>query len=447
MKTPLTLEQLGNNFSDLHPAYRQNEALVEAARCLFCFDAPCTRACPTHIDVPRFIRQILHDNPAGAAKTILSENILGGSCARACPTEVLCEGACVDRTLGGPVQIGRLQRYATDYAMNGDLRFFQPGRETGKTVAIVGSGPAGLSCAHELRKMGHAVTLFEARDVAGGLNTLGIAAYKITTEFALSEVELVRQMGAHIRLNSPVDAAKLARLRASYDAVFLGIGLGATAKLNLPGEGAADVWEALDFIFQTHTQPLSECHVGQNVIVIGAGNTAIDVATEAVRLGAANATIAYRRSQEEMSAFAYEYELAQNDGVRFEWSVQPVEFVLRDGKLTAIEFQRTRLGSSGRPANVELVAGSEFTMVCDMAVKALGQMALLELLAGVNGVRFEKGKLVVDPETGSTGASGLFAGGDCISLGAEIVNAVQEGKIAARGIDQYLRRGIVTGSE
>jgi len=236
-----------------------------------------------------------------------------------------------------------------------------------------------------------------------------------------------------------VDAMKLAELQASWDAVFLGIGLGATCGLGIPGETIPGVWEALDFIFPTHTGPLSECPVGRNVVVIGAGNTAIDVATQAARLGAESVLIAYRRTEKEMSAFAYEYELAKADGVRFEWCVQPLEFQTRSGTLEGIKFQRLEQTDHGRAATLKPIADSEFVIQCDMAVKALGQTALLELLAGFEGLRFEKGKLLVDPETGATGAPGLFAGGDCISMGAEIVNAVQEGKVAARGIDRYLK--------
>ena len=439
-RTRLSAQQLAENFADLHPAYSRDEAVTEASRFLYCYDAPCTRACPTHIDGPRFIRQILHDNDGGAAKTILEENILGGSCARACPTEVLCEGACVDRTLlKSPVQIGRLQRHATDFAAEHDLRFFEPGPESGNTVAIVGAGPAGLSCAHMLRRLGHAVAVFEARDVSGGLNTLGIAAYKISTEFSLSEIDPILEMGVEIRLGERIDTDGLPRLLKAYDAVFLGVGLGATASLDIPGEEISGVVEALDFIFQTHTGPLEECVVGREVVVLGAGNTAIDVATEAARLGASTVTIAYRRTHREMSAFAYEYELAKSDGVQFLWLVQPIAFIEDHGSLSGIRMCRVRPLAEGRGAALERIDGSEFNVPCDMAIKALGQTPVLDLLLGIAGPGTEDGRLSMDPETGETGIPGLFAGGDCTNYGAEIVDAVQEGKVAALGIDAFLK--------
>lgn len=444
-RSPLSPAELKENFADLHPLYSRDEAVAEATRCQFCFDAPCMRACPTHIDVAKFIRQIMHDNPAGAAETIFTENIFGGSCGRACPTEVLCEGACVDRALlKEPVQIGRLQRYATDYATDRGMRFFEPGADTGKKVAVIGSGPAGLTCAHELRKMGHAVTVFEVRDVPGGLNTLGIAAYKIDTEFALKELGHIMDMGIDLRLNTPVDGAKTAELLKEYDAVFLGIGLGRTDRLNLPGEETDGVWEALDFVFQTHTKPYEECVVGRNVVVLGAGNTAVDCATEAKRLGAENVTIAYRRTAAEMSAYAYEYELAKADRIEFEWNAAPAEFLAEDGKLAGVRFQRVAPLPGDAKGALEPVEGVDFVIPCDMAIKALGQVPLASFIQSIPQLKFERGRLLVDRETGFTGVPGLYAGGDCISKGAEIVNAVQEGKIASQAIHENLSATIGT---
>lgn len=433
-------DHLAAGFAELEPRYTPDEAVAESSRCLFCYDAPCTRACPTEIDVPKFIRQILHRNPLGAAETILDANIFGGSCARACPTEVLCEGACVDNTLlKSPVRIGRLQRYACDTAHDGNIHFFEAGPETGKRVAIIGAGPSGLSCAHQLRRFGHAVTLFEAREMPGGINTYGIAAYKYDTAFALGEVERVKAIGGiDIRLDSRIDGPGVAKLLGDFDAVFLAVGLGRIAALNIPGENSPGVWEALDFIFQTHTLPVEKCECGSTVLVIGGGNTAVDVATAATRLGAKAVTIAYRRGESEMPAFKYEYELSKSESINWEFHAVPKRIVVEGGRASGVEFLRSRIVGEGRGAKLETIAGSEFTLNADMIIKALGQEPLLDLLGAIPTLKLDKGRVAIDHASGATSVDRLFAGGDCTSRGAEVVDAVQEGKIAAQGIHARL---------
>ena len=447
-------EAAAANMADIAPCYTRQEAIIEANRCLFCFDAPCIQACPTGIDIPSFIKKILTGNLTGSARTILSANILGASCARVCPTEVLCEGACVvlDRE-GDPVRIGRLQRYATEQVLERGrsspqqaLGLLQaPGKKSGKRVAVIGGGPAGLGCAAELAQLGHEAVVFEKKPYAGGLNTYGIAYYKMKPEVSLAEVDLVRSLGVEFRCGVEVgkDIA-IPQIEKEFDAIFLGLGLGRGARLNVPGEGLAGVLEALDFIEDIHTRPLHEISVGERVAVIGGGNTAIDAVTQAKRLGAREAVLIYRRTQPEMPAYEFEQELAKCDGARFMLNVVPVEIVPNTaGHVSGLKLARTA-SADGR---LQVLPGSEFFEPFDMIIKAIGeekQAALFKKL--FPAIELDpRGVVRRDPETGQTNLPKVFTGGDCANGGREVVNAVAEGKKAARGIHACFSRDNVNG--
>jgi len=438
-------EEYEQNFRDVSPPLSTQQAHVEAARCLYCFDAPCIKACPTRIDVPTFIRKISTGNLKGSARVILSANILGESCGRVCPTEVLCEGACVLNERGErPVSIGALQRHAVDYALDRDIRLFKAGAPNGRRVALVGSGPASLACAASLAQCGYETLIFDKNPWAGGLNTYGIAAYKTRAWESLREVKMVEQLG--VKIHQGVEVGRditLEELERQFNAIFIGVGLGETDALELPGENLEGVYGAIDFIERTKAEPFASVDVGRRVVVIGAGNTAIDVATAARRLGSEIVTILYRRGEHEVPAFRYEYELAQKDGVVFYWQTQPVR-ILGDGHVQGVECVRTRVPAeltSRRRSAVEPVPHTEFVLPADMVVRAIGQQSWPGFLARVPGLTVDQGSIVVDPKTGQTGNPKYFAGGDCVNGGKEVVDAVAEGMRAARGIHGALSAG------
>jgi dihydropyrimidine dehydrogenase (NAD+) subunit PreT len=429
--------EIASRFPDLHPAFDKTAAVTEAHRCLYCFDAPCTAACPTHIDVPRFIKKIASDNLEGSAKTILDANILGASCSRACPVEVLCEGACVmHRYNKQPIEIGKLQRFAMDALHESGAPLpFSPGKDTGKSVALIGGGPASLACAAELRRRGIRAEIFDARPLPGGLNTYGIAEYKLPLAESLREIDLLSQLGVEFRFNTTVDAAQLATLEASHDAVFLGLGLGAIHRLGIAGEEIAGVTNALDYIAGYKSGEITSAP--QRVAVIGAGNTAIDAANAAVRLGAREVHMVYRRGPEQMSAFAFEYEHAKQEGVKFLWHVMPVGLKGTD-KVEALELVKLETTSDG---SLVPKAGEEFSLPVDLIVLAIGQATHTEFLVAegkTSTVKLERGRILIDRATGQTSNPKYFAGGDCTNGGREVVDAVADGKRAGIGIAAWL---------
>jgi dihydropyrimidine dehydrogenase (NAD+) subunit PreT len=409
-----------NAFPELHPPLSPQAAVTEANRCLYCFDAPCAAACPTHINVPRFIKQIASGNLLGSAETILDANVLGLSCSRVCPVEVLCEGACVYQNINHqPITIGLLQRHAMDkfYASAGKLPYKTIPRA--RQVACIGAGPASLACAAELRRNGLAVTIFDKRPNPGGLNTYGVAQYKFTPNDSAREVELVRATGVEFCAGITVgENLSIEDLERDYQAIFIGIGLGVTQPLGIPGEKLRGVSSALDFIAAYKTaEPLP---VGNSVAVIGGGNTAIDAAVAARYLGAPHVSLLYRRSEASMSAFSFEYEHARRAGISFVWNVQPIRFVEHDRHVTAVE------------------CNNGFVLPCQTVIVAIGQSRLLETLEKIRTIELHNGQVVVNPQTGQTADPKYFAGGDCVNGGREVVDAAAEGKRAAQGIVQWL---------
>src|SRR5215218_1998818 len=436
----LSAEEYQQNFSDIHPPFDKKEAaLVDANRCLFCYDAPCIKQCPTSINIPKFIKQITTENIKGSAHTIFDANIFGGGCSRVCPVEKLCEGSCVYNLMHeAPIPIAKLQRYATEKAIKEKWQLFERKPSTGKKVAIVGAGPAGLSCAHVLSRQGIDVTVFEKETKGGGLMTYGIAAYKVTPEFCQDEVDFITSLGGiSIEYNKELgNNLSLAELRIQYDAVFLGIGVGLARKLEIPGEDLEGVVDAIEFIYNLRSKSFNQIAVGDKVAVIGLGMTAIDAATQAKRLGAKEVTIIYRRTQDEMPCTQVELDLAKLDGCTIQWLAAPKEVIGEDGKVKALVCSIMELGmadSSGRRSPVD--TGKTFSLEVDMIIKAAGQMPFKELV-DQNDLQNANGRMVINRN--ATNIDGVFAGGDCVNGGKEVVDAVQAGKDGAEAILEYL---------
>jgi len=433
---PTSEQEFDRNFEAIKPVMSETEAYYESARCLFCYDAPCAHACPTHIDIPLFIRQIYSGNLTGSARTIYQANYFGHACGQVCPTEVLCEGACVHTNQNvRPVDIGRLQAFATHHAIQSERDLFALAEPNGKKVAIIGAGPAGISCACELRLLGFEVDIFEAKSQPSGLTVHGVAPYKITNEAVLNEMAyLERQFGFRVHYRTPIRTKEeLHRLEADYDALFLGIGLGDTSELQIPGEHLENCLGAIEFIEALRMQK-QKLNVGKKVIVLGGGNTAMDAASESARMGAEQVLLCYRRSKEEMRAYSFEYDLAKRVGVAGKFNIAPVEIVGKK-RVEGVKFVESKTANG----KLETVPGTEFVEPCDMVIKATGQAKQVAFLELIDQLRLDaKGRIVVDPATGQTSNPKYYAGGDAVNGGKEVVNAAADGKRAARAIHQVL---------
>lgn len=440
-KNRLKPNEYDANFQDIHPPFETKDAaLVEANRCLYCYDAPCTKSCPTGIDVPKFIRQITTGNIKGSAHTILASNIMGAGCSRVCPVEKLCEGACVYNLMEeDPIPIAKLQRYSTEMALEKNWKLFDRKPAVGKKVAVIGAGPAGLSCAHRLSREGVDVTIFEKEKLGGGLMTYGIAAYKVTPGFCKDEVDYILSIGG-INVKYGVALGRdvqLDELKKEFDAVYLAFGVGLARRLDIPGEELEGVVDAISFIYDIRDKGFSQVPVGDKVAVIGMGMTAIDAATQARRLGAAEVTILYRRTKDEMPCTQKELDIAMLDGCKVIWLAAPKKVIGRDGKVVSLVADVMILGepdASGRRAPV--ATGDTFSLDVDMVIKAAGQMPFVDLVKNA-GLDEQGGKVRVKDQA-ATNISNVFAGGDCVNGGKEVVDAVQAGKDGAMQILRFL---------
>jgi len=419
-------------FDDFKPAYTPAQAKVEANRCLYCHDAPCVKACPTSINIPEFIRKIATENVRGSAKTIFDQNILGMSCARVCPVEVLCVGDCVFNEMGvPPIQIGKLQRYSTDRAFDEQWTYYEAGPDTGKSVALVGGGPASLAAAHQLRRLGHACTIYEKRPVLGGLNTTGVAPYKMKADRSVQEVKWLLSIGG-IEVKTGVsvpDEVDFAALEKEHDAIFLGLGLGPDTILDMAGKELPGAQGAVEFIEGMKLEQLDLKDV-KRVLVIGGGNTAIDAVREALGLGLPEVTMVYRGREEKMSGYLHEWDAAKQEGARAAWQTQPVGFEQQGGRITGVKCQKM-------DDDKKLIGGTEHVLPADLVLLAIGQSKLAHLVEGLEGIETKWGRVIVD-EAGATGRAGYYAGGDCINGGKEVVNAAADGKRAAHAIHDYV---------
>lgn len=438
----IPIDSLRRNFAEVKAGMRPKEAVEESNRCLYCYDAPCIRACPTGINIPSFIKKIASGNMKGSARAIMDANPVGATCARVCPTEELCEGACVLNHSSKPILIGQLQRYATDWAIKNEQNLFTAGQSNGKSVAIIGGGPAGLSAARELARFGFAVTIFEAREQAGGLDTYGIVSFRLPQGISLWEVEQVRKLGVNMVMNCKVGVdISVNELLDGYDFIVLAIGMSKVPMLGIEGEQLEGVYDAIDFVEATKSNITTD-FIGKRVAVIGAGNTAVDAATCSVRLGAVNVKMVYRRTQEEMTAYDFEYQFAKGDGVEFQWLTAPLRIIGdANGKVMAMECMRMRLEESGedgrrKPVPIE---GSAFHLEVDAVIKAIGQTRHLSIINGL-GLANKRGIVTVDAETYQTSNPRVFGAGDVVfgegQGEAMVVSAAQQGKLVAYSINK-----------